>query len=105
MIVHAFNQEKGVIMEKRTERKWIYARPDFAFAFEKPQKPLYDTLSVGDKVTIDENIKGYNDEYSALKGGKESVIYPKGSYYVYKKSMGSVNITRNKSVPGAWVVL
>lgn len=104
-VVHAFNQAKGVIKENRNARKWIYARPDFAFAFEKPQKPLYDTLSVGDKVTIDKDIKGYNDEYSALKGGKESVIYPKGSYYVYKKSMGSVNITRNKSVPGAWVVL
>lgn len=103
--VHAFNQAKGVIKENRNARKWIYARPDFAFAFEKPQKPLYDTLSVGDKVTIDKDIKGYNDECSALKGGKESVIYPKGSYYVYKKSMGSVNITRNKSVPGAWVVL
>lgn len=33
MIVHAYNQEKGVICEKRTARQWIYARPEFAFDF------------------------------------------------------------------------
>ena len=105
MVVHAFNQEKGVIMEKRTAKKWIYARPEFAFNFSGLQLSLYDTLKVGATVTIAEDIKGYNDEYSALKGGKESIIYPKGTYYVYKKSMGSVNISKRKGVPGAWVVL
>lgn len=105
MVVHAFNQEKGIIMEKRTARKWIYARPEFAFDFSGLQLSLYDTLEVGTTVTIDKEIKGYNDEYSALKGGKETVIYPKGTYYVYKKSKGSVNIAKRKGVPGAWVVL
>lgn len=105
MIVHAFNQEKGVIIEKRTARKWIYARPDFAFAFDKPQKPLYDTLSVGDKVTIAESIKGYNTADNALKGKNPTVTYSKGEYYVYKKYNGAVNITRKKGTAGAWVVL
>lgn len=105
MVVHAFNQEKGVIKEKRTARKWIYARPDFAFAFVEPQKPLYDTLTVGDKVTITESIKGYNTADNAIKGKNPTVTYSKGEYYVYKKHNGSVNITKKKGVPGAWVML
>lgn len=105
MVVHAFNQEKGVIMEKRSNQNWIYARPEFAFDFSGLQLSLYDTLKVGATVTVAEDIKGYNDEYSALKGGKENIIYPKGTYYVYKKSKGSVNIAKRKGVPGAWVVL
>lgn len=102
--VHAYNQEKGVIKEKRTNRKWIYARPDFAFAFEKPQKPKYDDLSVGDKVKLTESIKGYNNADNALKGKNPTVTYPSGTYYVYKKHNGSVNVSRTKGVPGAWVV-
>ena len=105
MVVHAFNQEKGVIKERCTARKWIYARPDFAFDFEKPQKPLYDTLSVGDKVTIAESIKGYNTADNALKGKNMTVLYPKGTYYVYKKHKGAVNISKKKGSAGAWVVL
>lgn len=105
MVVHAYNQEKGVIMEKRTERKWIYARPDFAFSFTKTQKPQIDTLEVGDKVTLTESIKGYNTADNAIKGYNPTVTYPAGEYYVYKVYNGAVNITRIKGKPGAWVVL
>lgn len=105
MVVHAYNQEKGVIMEKRTARKWIYARPDFAFAFEKQQNAPVSTLNVGDKVTITESIKGYNTADNALKGCNPTVTYGKGEYYVYKIHKGSVNISKKKDVPGAWVIL
>lgn len=105
MVVHAFNQEKGVIKEKRSARKWIYARPDFAFDFETAQKPLYDTLSVGDRVIITEDIKGYNTADNALKAKNPTVTYSKGDYYVYKKYNGAVNISKKKGSAGAWVVL
>ena len=104
-VVHAFNQEKGVIKEKRTARKWIYARPDFAFAFTKPQKPQIDTIAVGDKVTLTESVKGYNTADNALNSKNPTVTYGKGEYYVYKIHNGSVNISKKKGVPGAWVVL
>ena len=104
-VVHAFNQEKGVIKEKRTARKWIYARPDFAFTFTKPQKPQIDTLAVGDKVTLTESVKGYNTADNALKAKNPTVTYPSGEYYVYKFYKNAVNITKNKNVPGAWVLL
>lgn len=105
MVVHAFNQEKGVIMEKRTARKWIYARPEFAFDFSGLQLSLYDTLEAGATVTITESIKGYNTADNALKGKNPTVTYPKGAYYVYKKYNGAVNITRKKGTAGAWVIL
>lgn len=105
MVIHAFNQEKGVIKEKRSARKWIYARPDFAFTFTKPQKPQIDTLAVGDKVTLTENVKGYNTADNALKGKNPTVTYGKGEYFVYKFYKNAVNITKNKNVPGAWVLL
>lgn len=105
MVVHSFNQEKGIIMEKRTARRWIYARPEFAFDFSGLQKSTYDSLTVGATVTITESIKGYNTADNALKGNNPTVTYPKGAYYVYKKYNGAVNITRKKGTAGAWVVL
>lgn len=104
-VVHAFNQEKGVIKEKRTARKWIYARPDFAFTFTKQQKPQIGTLAVGDKVTITESINGYNTADNVIKGKNPTVTYEPGEYYVYKIYKGSVNISKKKDVPGAWVIL
>lgn len=105
MVVHAFNQEKGVIKEKRSARKWIYARPDFAFTFEKPQNDQIDALKVGDKVTLTESVKGYNTADNALKGKNPTVTYSKGTYYVYKIHNGAVNISKRKGSAGAWVVL
>ncbi len=105
MVVHAFNQEKGVIMEKRTARKWIYARPEFAFDFSGLQKSTYDYLTVGGTVTITKDIKGYNTADNALKGKNPTVTYSKGTYCVYKKCKGSVNISKKKGCAGAWVVL
>lgn len=105
MVVHAFNQEKGVIMEKRSARKWIYARPDFAFTFEKPQYAQISTLKIGDKVTLNESIKGYNTADNAIKGKNSTVTYPAGTYYIYKVYGQAINITRNKSIAGAWVVI
>ena len=104
-VVHAFNQEKGVIKEKRSARKWIYARPDFAFTFTKPQKPQIDTLAVGDKVTLTESVKGYNTADNALKGKNPTVTYSSGEYYVYKIHNGAVNISKKKGSAGAWVLL
>lgn len=105
MVIHAFNQEKGVIKEKRTARKWIYARPDFAFTFTSAQNVQISDLKIGDKVTLSKSVKGYNTADNALKGKNPTVTYPKGTYYVYKISNGVVNISRIKRVPGAWVVL
>ena len=105
MVIHAFNQEKGIIMEKRSVRKWIYAKPTFAFAFENAQKPNLDTLNIGDKVILTKDVKGYNTANNALKGKNPTVTYSSGEYYVYKFYKNAVNITKNKNVPGAWVLL
>jgi hypothetical protein len=104
-VVHAFNQEKGVIMEKRTARKWIYARPDFAFTFKTAQIAPKKPLKIGDKVTLTKSVKGYNTADNALKAKNHTVTYPSGEYYVYKFYKNAVNITKNKNVPGAWVLL
>lgn len=104
-VVHAFGQSDGVIQEKRNKRNWIYARPEFAFDFSGLQLSLYDTVTVGGTVTIAEDIKGYNTASDASKGKSMSVLYEKGTYYVYKKYNGAVNISKKKGCPGAWVVL
>jgi hypothetical protein len=105
MVIHAFNQEKGVIMEKRTARKWIYAKPDFAFTFKTAQIAPKEPLKIGDKVTLTKSVKGYNTADNALKAKNPTVTYPSGEYYVYKFYKNAVNITKNKNVPGAWVLL
>lgn len=104
-VVHALNQEKGVIKEKRTARKWIYARPDFAFTFKTAQNAPKEPLKIGDKVTLAKSVKGYNTADNALKGKNPTVTYSSGEYYVYKFYKNAVNISKKKDVPGAWVVL
>jgi hypothetical protein len=105
MVVHAFNQQKGVIIEDRKIRKWIYAKPDFAFDFVNTQKPQNDTLVVGGKITLTENVKGYNTADNAIKGKNPTTVYSKGEYYIFKIYNGSVNISKKKGVAGAWIVL
>jgi hypothetical protein len=104
-VVHAFNQEKGVIKEKRTARKWIYARPDFAFSFKTTQNAPKEPLKIGDKVTLTKSVKGYNTADNALKGKNPTVTYGGGEYYVYKFYKNAVNISKKKGSAGAWVVL
>lgn len=50
MVVHAFDQEKGVIMEKRSNQNWIYARPEFAFDFSALEENKEETVTAKEYV-------------------------------------------------------
>lgn len=67
-------------------------------------KPSSSTSSVNStKYTLSKSTKIYMNANDA-KSGKNSVgTYPAGTYYVYKKSDGMVNITKTKGKAGAWI--
>ncbi len=105
-VVHALNQTRGVIEEELNKRKWVFGRPDFCIEYDLVDEQIdVSTLQPGDKVTVKESINGYNTANNALVAVNPTVTYPAGEYYVYKVYNGSVNITRSKDKPGAWVVL
>lgn len=109
-VVHALNQTRGVITESLSNRKWVYGRPDFCLEYDlggKGQENTVDisTLQPGDQITLKSEVKGYNTAANAESKVNPTVTYPAGEYYVYKVFGNSVNITRKKGVPGAWVVL
>lgn len=98
-VVHAYNQERGVIKEKlNSGRNWYYARPNFCIDFGS-------TSTESGKVTIDEYIKVYRTARDAELGVNSISVYAPGSYFIYKVSGKATNITKKKGTPGAWVVL
>ena len=105
IVVHALNQTRGVIEEELNKRKWVFVRPDFCIEYDLAQKIDLSTLKPGDIVTITEHLNGYNTANNAISKVNPTVTYPAGEYYVYKVYNGTVNITRSKGKPGAWVVL
>ena len=54
-------------MEKRTARKWIYAKPDFAFAFKTAQNAPKEPLKIGDKVTLTKSVSIVGESQDGVK--------------------------------------
>lgn len=104
-IVHALNQTRGVIEENINNRKWVFGRPDFCLEYDLEEKIDIANLKIGDKITIDKAVLGYNTAANAKVGVNPVSTYPSGTYYVFRVYSGTVNITRTKGTPGAWVTL
>ena len=106
IVVHALNQTKGVIEEALSKRKWVYGRPDFCMEYDLAEEEIdVSSLKIGDKVTIKKAVAGYNTAANARAGVNPVVTYPAGTYYVFRVYSGTVNITKSKGNPGAWVVI
>lgn len=107
IIVHALDQEVGVIREKLSDRdEWVaFGRPEFCMEYDLVEEVDFNNLKAGDKITTTKSLKGYGNADNALKGDKSVCTYSAGTYYVYKVHRGAVNITRHKGIAGAWVVL
>ena len=61
------------------------------------------TPSSSEKYTLSKSTKIYMNAANA-KNQKNSVgSYPAGTYYIYKKSDGMINITKTKGKAGAWI--
>lgn len=106
IVVHALNQTAGVIEEPLSKRKWVYGRPDFCMEYDLAEEKIdIGSLKIGDKVTIKKAARGYNTAANAKTGVNPVVTYPAGTYYVFRVYSGTVNITKSKGNPGAWVVI
>lgn len=104
-IVHALNQSKGVIEEDINKRRWVFGRPDFCLEYDLEQTIDIAALLIGDKITINKTVLGYNTAANARASVNPVATYPSGIYYVFRIYNGTVNITRTKGTPGAWVML
>lgn len=107
-VVHALDQEVGVIREELSARKgWNgFGRPEFCIEYDlKKPEVDYDNLKAGDKITTTKDLRGYTNADNAVKGVKPVCTYSEGTYYVFKVYKGAVNITKHKGIAGAWVNL
>lgn len=105
IVVHALNQSVGVIREAVGKRKWVFGRPEFCLEYDLEQKIDVSTLKPGDKIIINKDINGFNTASNAMAAVNPTVTYSAGTYYVYKVYGQTVNITKKKGAPGAWVML
>lgn len=60
---------------------------------------------VNDKITISNSIKVYRSAEDALRQRNSTLTYPAGTYHVFNKSNGALNISRTAGNPGGWVVI
>ena len=66
-------------------------------------KPSSSTSTSSEKYTLSKSTKIYMNAANA-KSQKNSIgSYAAGTYYVYKKSDGMINITKTKGKAGAWI--
>lgn len=66
-------------------------------------KPSSGSSSLSEKYTLSKSTKIYMNAANA-KNQKNSVgSYSAGTYYIYKKSDGMINITKSKGKAGAWI--
>lgn len=56
-----------------------------------------------EKFTTKVNVVGYVNAVDAAKRVNGKTTYRAGSYFIYKKHNGMLNITTKKGVPGAWI--
>lgn len=61
------------------------------------------SLTIGQLIKTSVSTKAYSNATDALYRRNAVTSYAAGSYYVYKKYNGMLNISRKKGVPGAWI--
>ena len=71
---------------------------------KKEDKPAAKSGSDSDnKYSVAVNITGYKTADDAKKKKSKATTVTKGSYYIYKKSDGMINVSKKKSSPGSWI--
>lgn len=102
-----------VQITKLTQRKWLkHGKMQWIeYGEVKPNEKPSETLKINDLIGITEDVDGYTTAADAIAHKQPpKVVYKKGNYYVYKKYVDSkgntsYNISKEKYLPGAWVVL
>lgn len=61
------------------------------------------TPSSSEKYTLSKSTKIYMNAANAKNQNNSVGSYPAGTYYIYKKSDGMINITKTKGKAGAWI--
>ena len=52
---------------------------------------------------LNNSVQVYREAQEAKNRAKTNKTWPKGSYHIYKKFDGMLNITRDKNTPGGWI--
>ena len=61
------------------------------------------TIKAEGQYKLNNNVKSYVSAYDAKNNRNKVGQYKKGSYYVYSRSNGMINISHSKNTPGAWI--
>ncbi len=61
------------------------------------------TIKAEGQYKLNNNVKSYVSAYDAKNNKNKVGQYKKGTYYVYRRSNGMINISQSKNQPGAWI--
>ena len=68
-----------------------------------PAKTSNNKETKAETYTIVKNISGYKTADDAKNKKKQASTVTKGSYFVYKKSSGMINVSKKQNSPGSWI--
>lgn len=94
----------GVCKTKLTARKWTswLECPFIDYIDDEPEEKN-ETVTNVETYKLNTTVNIYMNAKNAKNRKSSKGKYAKGTYYVYHKADGMINITKTKGVPGAWI--
>ena len=65
--------------------------------------PTPSTPAAGNQYTVSVNLPGHVTAADAMVGKNQRVTVVPGTYYVYNRAAGAINVTKKAGTPGAWI--
>lgn len=104
---YIFSKSNGAVNISRVEGKpggWIKTPTAVSNSSNKVDNSSKPVI-VNNKITIPNSIKVYKSADDALKQRNSILTYPAGTYHIFNKFNGALNISRTSGNPGGWVVI
>ncbi|MDO4813761.1 MAG: polysaccharide deacetylase family protein [Gemella sp.] len=86
---------------KKMNKKILMSLSVFATPFVV--ESFSENVASANQYTLTENVKVYGTSQNAAKQTDSNKTYTKGTYYVYKKHNGMINISKTPGKAGAWI--
>lgn len=94
---HAGGKVLAGLVKRRAAEMALFVKP----VATKKAAPKATTAS--DKYKVKKSIGGYVTAANAKDKKSKRTTVKAGSYYVFNKSAGMINVTTKKGVPGSWI--
>ncbi|MFM1541364.1 glucosaminidase domain-containing protein [Helcococcus ovis] len=88
------------------DNKTVVAKEEVAYAESGESSENTDSIGYindDNMFVLNKNVKVYYSDYEAKHKLNPRMTFSEGTYYIFSRSRGMINITQYKGVPGGWI--